>query len=173
MGNLQPSAMRQSAVVLAAVLLLASCSRHRDEDRTSSAGTGASATDVRIQTTRGELDLALVGDTISAGLAPAALAKARQATDTAHVNATGLGGSIERLVKSSVQQAVGTRVAFPVSVVKDVRYENGRIEFEWHERPTRLLEQTKIDDKPFLESFRPEDAERFVAAVRAKIRPEQ
>jgi hypothetical protein len=165
--------MRQSAIVLAAVLSLASCSRHQDDDRPSNASPATSAGDVTIQTATGELDLALVGDTISAGLAPRALAKAHRATDTAQVSATGLGGSIERLVKRSVQQAVSTRVAFPVSAVKDVRYENGRIEFEWHERPTRLLEQTKVDDKPFLESFRPEDAERFVAAVRARIRPAQ
>jgi hypothetical protein len=165
--------MRCFAIGLTAALLLASCSRHRDDDQSSRAGVGAPAGDVRIETTKGELDLALVGDTISAGLAPRALAKARESTDTSRVHATGLGGSIERLVKSSVQQAVGTRVAFPVSAVKDVRYENGRIEFEWRERPTRLLEQAKVDDKPFLESFRPEDAERFVAAVRAKIRPAQ
>jgi hypothetical protein len=60
-----------------------------------------------------------------------------------------------------------------VSAVKDVRYTDGRIEFEWNERPTRLLDQTKVNGKPFLESFRPADAERFVAAVRAKIRPAQ
>jgi hypothetical protein len=171
MGNLQPSPMRQPVVVFAAILLLASCSRHRDDDRPLRASAATSAGDITIQTTTGELDLALVGDTISAGLAPRALAKARQATDTAHVSSTGLGGSIERLVKSSVQQAMSTRVAIPLSAVKDVRYEHGRIEFEWYERPTRLLDQTKVNDKPFLESFRPDDAERFVAAVRARIRP--
>jgi hypothetical protein len=167
---------------LAAALLLASCSRHGDADRstaaaaaaaTSGASTSPRVGDVRIQTTANELDLALVGDTISAGLAPRALEKAREATDTAKVRATGLGGSIERLVKSSVQQGLSARVAFPVSAVKDVRYENGRIQFEWNERPTRLFEQTKVNGKPFLESFRPEDAERFVDAVRARIRPAQ
>jgi hypothetical protein len=30
-----------------------------------------------------------------------------------------------------------------------------------------------VNGKPFLESFRPEDAERFVGAVRARIRPAQ
>jgi hypothetical protein len=165
--------MRPSLAFVAAALLLASCSRQRDESRSSSAAATSTAGDVRIQTATGELDLALVRDTISAGLAPPALAKAREATDTAHVNATGLGGSIERLVKSSVQQAVSARVAFPVSAVKDVRYTDGRIEFEWNERPTRLLDQTKVNGRPFLESFRPEDAERFVAAVRERIRPAQ
>ena len=164
------------AGLLAAALLLVSC-RHRDADHSaaasasSSASGAASADDVRIQTTTGELDLALVGDTISAGLAQRALEKAREATDTAKVSATGLGGSIERLVKSSVQQGLSSRVAFPVSAVKDVRYEDGRIQFEWNERPTRLFEQTKVNGKPFLESFRPDDAQRFVDAVRARLHP--
>ena len=167
--------MRASiAAVLAASLLLTSCSRHRDDDeRSSLSQAGAPAGDVRIQTTSGELDMALIGDTISAGLTPDALAKVRRETDTAHVSSSGIGGSIERMVKSTVQSAVSNRVAFPVSAVKDVRYRDGAIEFEWNERPTRLFEQTKVNGKPFLASFAPQDAERFVEAVRARIRPAQ
>lgn len=162
--------------LLAAALLLASCSRHGDADRAAATTSSSSASpsapgDIRIQTTANELDLALVGDTISAGLAPSALEKARQATDTARVTGTGIGGSIERLVKRSVQEGLSKRVAFPVSAVKDVRYQDGRIEFEWNERPTRLVDQTKVNGKPFLESFRPDDAQRFVDAVRARIHP--
>jgi hypothetical protein len=60
-----------------------------------------------------------------------------------------------------------------VSAVKDVRYRDGAIEFERNERPTRLFDQTTVNGKPFLASFAPEDAERFVDAVRAKIRTAQ
>lgn len=165
--------MRASfAAVLAASLFLISCSRHRDDDeRGTIAQAGATGGDVRIQTTSGELDMALVGDSISAGLTPDALAKVRRETDTARVSSSGIGGSIERMVKSTVQSAVSSRVSFPVSAVKDVRYRDGAIEFEWNERPTRLFEQTKVNGKPFLASFAPQDAERFVDAVRARIRP--
>ena len=169
-------AMRAFTVcLLAAALLTAACSRHRDDDTREAAPASGdvSGGDVRIQTTSSELDLALVGDTISAGLAPRALAKVRQETDTASVHATGLSGSIERMVKSTVQSAVSSRVSFPVSAVRDVKYEDGAIKFEWNERPTRLFDQTKVNGKPFLESFRPDDAERFVQAVRAKIRMAQ
>ncbi|HET7187862.1 MAG TPA: hypothetical protein VFI52_06895 [Gemmatimonadaceae bacterium] len=167
--------MRASiAAVVIASLLLTSCSRHRDdEERGSIAQAGAAGGEVRIQTTSGELDMALVGDSISAGLAPDALAKVRRETDTAQVSSSSIGGSIERMVKSTVQSAVSSRVAFPVSAVKDVRYRDGAIEFEWNERPTRLFEQTKVNGKPFLASFAPQDAERFVDAVRARIRPAQ
>jgi len=160
---------------LATAFLVASCSRHRDEETPREAGTtsGVSGGDVRIQTTSSELDLALVGDTISAGLAPRALEKVRQETDTAGVGGSGLGPSIERMVKSTVQSAVSSRASFPVSAVQDVRYENGAIVFEWNERPTRLFEQTKVNGKPFLESFNPADAQRFVDAVRARSRISQ
>lgn len=159
----------------AAALLSTSCSRNRDDDqrRTDASRGGTRQEDVRIQTANAELDLALTGDTISAGLAPGALAQAQRQTDTATVSGTGLGPSIERLVKQTVQSAVSTRVRFPVSAVKDVQYRNGAIEFEWHERSTRLFDQTKVNGKPFLESFSPEDAERFVRAVRRRIGTEQ
>lgn len=163
-----------AACTLAAALLATACSRQTDDERSAgSTSSAATATDVRIQTTTAQLDLTLVGDTISAGLAPGALAKARQETDTATVSGSGLGPSIERLVKSTVQSAVSSRVSFPVSAVKDIRYQDGAIEFEWHERPTRLFEQTKVNGRPFLESFRPDDAQRFVAAVRGRIATNQ
>jgi hypothetical protein len=177
MMDAQPptTAMRpRFPILLTVALLSAACSRRSDDTpRSAEVRTEAVPDDIRIQTTNAELDLALAGDTISAGLTPRALAKVRQETDTSTVHATGMGGSIERLVKSSVQSAVSSRVRFPVSAVKDVRYENGAIRFEWNERPTRLLDQTKVNDKPFLESFRPEDAQRFVDAVRARIRTAQ
>jgi hypothetical protein len=164
-----------TAVLISALLVTAACSHDRQDDRPSPppAASGGSGADVRIQTTTAQLDLALTGDTISAGLAGDALAKARQATDTLGVHATGLGGSIERMVKSTVQSAVTHRVTFPVSDVRDVRYEDGEIRFEWNRKPTSLFDQTKINGKPFLASFRPDDAERFVQAVRARLRPAQ
>jgi hypothetical protein len=166
--------MRPTVILAVAALLLAACSRRDPEEvRSESALPPATTGDVRIQTTTAQLDLALTGDTISAGLAPDALAQARRATDSASTSGSGLGAEIERMVKSTVQSAVGSRVRFPVTAVKDVRYRNGAIEFEWNERPTRLFEQTKVNGKPFLESFAPEDAERFVQAVRARIRTAQ
>lgn len=162
------------AITLAAALLATACSRHPDDEHgDSSARRPVDGADIRIVTTTSELDLALVGDTISAGLAPHALAKARRETDSATVSGSGLGPSIERLVKGTVQTAVSTRVSFPVSAVKAIRYRDGAIEFEWSERPTRLFEQTKVNGKPFLASFPPDDARRFVDAVRGRIATNQ
>jgi hypothetical protein len=167
-----------SSTVFAALLLAAACSHH-DREGDAAAGTPASdslasdragAGELRIVSVDNGVDLALVRDSISGGLSQQALAKARQQVDTAKVSGAGLGASIERLVKSSVSTAIGTRMVVPLAAVKDVRYENGRLVFEWNGRPATLFESTKVNGKPLLESFGPDDARRFVDAVRARKR---
>jgi hypothetical protein len=125
---------------------------------------------VRIESADGGVDLALLRDSISGGLSQKSLATARHSIDTAAVKSTGLGASIEKLVKSSVSTAIGTRAVVPLSAVKDVRYEGGKLQFEWNGKPATLFENAKVNDKPVLESFRPEDAQRFVDVVRARKR---
>jgi hypothetical protein len=126
------------------------------------------AGDVRIVTTNGGVDLALIGDSISTGLSPAALRKVREETDTSKVSGTGFSASIEKMVKDKVQGAIGTRVSFPVSAVREARYDGQKIVFEWNGEPRKLFDNTKIDGKPLLASFSPEDARRFVDAVNAR-----
>ena len=126
------------------------------------------AGDVRIVTTSGGVDLALIGDSISTGLSPSALKKVREETDTAKVAGTGFGSSIEKMVKGTVQGAIGTRVSFPVSAVREARYDGEKIVFEWSGEPRKIFDNTKIDGKPLLASFPPEDARRFVDAVNAR-----
>lgn len=124
--------------------------------------------DVRIVATNGGIDLALIGDSISSGLSPAALKKVHDETDTAKVSGTGFGASIEKMVKGSVQGAIGTRVSFPVSAVREARYDGDKIVFEWEGAPRKIFENTKVDGKPLLASFPPDDARRFVDAVNAR-----
>ena len=126
------------------------------------------AGDIRIVTTNGGIDLALIGDSISSGLSPAALKKVHEETDTARVTGTGFGASIEKMVKGTVQGAIGTRVSFPVSAVRQARYDGEKIVFEWEGEPRKIFENTKVDGKPLLASFSPEEARRFVDAVNAR-----
>lgn len=126
------------------------------------------AGDIRIVTTNNGIDLALIGDSISTGLSPAALRKVREETDTSKVSGTGFGASIEKMVKDKVQGAIGTRVSFPVSAVREARYDGQKIVFEWNGEPRKIFDNTKIDGKPLLASFSPEDARRFVDAVNAR-----
>jgi hypothetical protein len=124
--------------------------------------------DVRIVTTNGGIDLALIGDSISTGLSPSALQTVRRETDTASVTGTGFGAQLEKVVKGTVQGAVGKRVAFPISEVREVRYDGEKLVFEWAGEPRKLFENTKIDGKPLLASFTADDARRFAAAVNAR-----
>jgi len=124
--------------------------------------------DVRIVTTNGGIDLALIGDSISTGLSPQTLRTVRTETDTTAVSGTGFGAQIEKMVKGTVQGAVGKRIAFPISEVREVRYDGEKLVFEWAGEPRKLLDNTKIDGKPLLASFTPEDARRFANAVNAR-----
>ena len=124
--------------------------------------------DVRIVTTNGGIDLALIGDSISTGLSPRALRTVRAETDTASVSGTGFGAQVERMVKGTVQGAVGKRIGFPISDVREVRYDGEKLVFEWVDKPRTLFDKTKIDGKPLLASFAPEDARRFADAVNAR-----
>ncbi len=124
--------------------------------------------DVRIVTTNGGIDLALIGDSISTGLSPQALRTVRTETDTTAVSGTGFGAQIEKMVKGTVQGAVGKRIGFPISEVREVRYDGEKLVFAWAGEPRKLFDNTKIDGKPLLASFAPEDARRFAAAVNAR-----
>jgi hypothetical protein len=169
--------MRASVVLaVAAAIATAACSRRDgDEERAAIPPSETAAVmrddgrDVRISTTGNEVDLALVGDTITSGLSEQTLAKARHETDANAVQGTGLGASIERMVKSGVQTALGTRVAIPISALNDVRYEHGAIVFDWKKQPLAFV-KTSVNGKPIMESFSPADAQRFVNAVRARKR---
>ena len=170
-------------IVVAAALVAAACSskpaeRAKDEapdggvtltqTRIPAAEDSLGAGDVRIVATNGGIDLALIGDSISSGLSPSALKKVRDETDTAKVSGTGFGASIEKMVKDKVQGAIGTRVSFPVSAVRAARYDGEKIVFDWEGEPRKIFDNMKIDGKPLLASFPPEEARRFVDAVNAR-----
>ncbi|MDB4892963.1 MAG: hypothetical protein JWL61_4818 [Gemmatimonadetes bacterium] len=166
-----------SLIVVAAALLTVACS-HKEDERpeipvklsrsTDTSRYEMQPGDVRIASVDSGVDLALLGDTISGGLSSKTLAKVKHETDTAAVKGSGLGSEIERMVKGTVQNALATRINIPLSAVKDVRYDGKKIVFEWNGRPPKTFGNIKTDKKDVLESFSAEDAQRFVAAVRAR-----
>ena len=124
--------------------------------------------DVKIVNEDSSVEMAVVGQRIIARLSDKTMAKVRQETDTAHLKDSGFGGSIERMVKRTVQSALGQQFEYPLRDVREARYENGEIILDVNGRQPRLLANTKVGGKKLLESFRPDDARRFVAAVNAK-----
>jgi len=124
--------------------------------------------DVKITNMDSSVDMAVVGQQIVVRLSDKTMAKVRSETDTSHVKDSGFSGSIEKLVKRTVASALGQQYTYPLSDVRDARYENGKIVLDVNGHQPRLLANTEVDGKKVMESFRPEDAQRFVAAVNAK-----
>ena len=165
------------ALLLFALVGIASC-RHDDEEAKvpvrasrpteAAAGRPLGAGDIRITSEDGGVDLALIGDSISGGLSAATLAKVRQKTDTSAVSGTGLGASIEKMVKATVQDAIGTRIGVSVSSLKDVRYDGQRLVFEWNGKAPSDFANAKVNNKDVMASFSSSDAQRFVDAVRVR-----
>jgi hypothetical protein len=134
---------------------------HRDSLLTLGPG------DVKITNADSSVDMAVVGQQIVVRLSDKTMAKVREGTDTAKAD-SGFGGSIEKMVKRTVASALGQQYTYPLTDVRDARYENGRIVLDVNGREPRMLANTQVGGKKVMESFRPDDAQRFVAAVNAK-----
>ena len=171
--------------VVAGAVLVVGCWSASDADR-KNAGSGISVSagddslpylppavggdSVAITATDGSVVLALARDSVWMGLSPAMLAEVQAKTDTAGAG-RGLGGMIERKVKSTVASALRTRIAVPVSDIEDVSYDAGAIRFSLRRDPGTIdFDDVKVGDRRSLESFREEDARLFVDSVRARLR---
>ena len=170
---------RAELLISVAVIALTACGHRDDEPKVpvnisrpsaAVAETPMGPGDVRITSADSGVDLALIGDSISGGLSAFALAKVRRETDTNAVDGSGIGASIEKMVKGTVQSALGTRISVPVASVKDVRYDGQRLVFEWNGKAPEHFGTAKVNNKDVMASFSPEDAQRFVVAVRARQR---
>ena len=127
--------------------------------------------DMRIYNMDSTVDLVLKGDEILAGLSPKTVAKIQNELDTsASGDTSGIGASISQIVKKSVAGAIGTHAAFPLNDIRDIRYEGDQIVFDWKDGGKhQLFGGTKVNGGRVSNSFRREDAERFVEAVRARM----
>lgn len=126
--------------------------------------------DLRIFNSDSAVDLTLQGDKILAGLSPKTVGMIRAKLDTSRAgDSGGLGGDIAKIVKTTVANTIGTHAAFPLSEIRDIRYENGALIFDWKDGGTHeLFGNVKIHEGKVSNSFRADDAERFIAAVRAR-----
>jgi hypothetical protein len=121
--------------------------------------------DLRIFNADSSVDVILSGDRILAGLSPKTVGKIRSELDTAAATDSGLGGSIASLVKKTVAGAIETHMVYRVSDIRDVRYEDGRLVLEWMDGTDHnLFGDTKVNGRRQGNTFRAEDAERFIDA---------
>ena len=166
-------------VLTVAALALVGCGRHDAEDsraqeRAQAAiaardtGVKLAAGDIRIVSADSAVELALIGSRIMMRLSDKTVAEIKRKTDTTNVSGSGFAASIEKMVKSGVASALNQQVEYPLSEVRDARYEDGEIKLEMNGKGPRLFEQTRVNKTPVMKSFRPEDAQAFVAAVQAR-----
>lgn len=178
----------RGASLMAAALVVVACGRHDNPNpnpdinadanpRTTAQGEKLTRSDsalvlgpgdVKITNADSSVDMALVGQKIIVKLSDKTMSKVHQETDTMGVQGSGLGASIEKMVKRTVASTLGQQFEYPLSDVRDARYENGAIVIDVNGKEPRLLTNAKVGGKKLMESFRPEDARRFVAAVNAK-----
>ncbi|MEP6492233.1 MAG: hypothetical protein ABJF01_06125 [bacterium] len=127
--------------------------------------------DVHIYSADTSVDLILQGDKILAGLSPQTVAKVKSSLDSSATGDTsGFGGSISQLVKKSVAGAIGTHAVFPLADIRDIRYEGDQIVFDWKDGGKhQMFGNTKVNNSKASSSFRPEDAQKFIDAVKARM----
>lgn len=125
--------------------------------------------DLRIYNADSTIDVILSGDRILAGLSPKTVGRIRSELDTSAATDSGLGGSIASLVKKTVAGAIQTHMVYRLSDIRDVRYDDGQLVFEWIDGSDhQLFGDTKVNGERKGSTFRAEDAERFINAVRAR-----
>ena len=72
-------------------------------------------------------------------------------------------------MKTSVAGALSKQVEYPISSIRDVKYEDGRLEFYAENGSRMRFFENKHDSKPDSGTvFRPEEAQRFIDAFRAR-----
>ena len=125
--------------------------------------------DLRLYNADSSVDVVLMGDKILAGLSAKTVAKIKGSLNDSHSDSSGFGGMISSIVKSSVAGAIGTHAVFPLSEIKDIQYDDGRIRVTWTDGGNHdLFGNTKVDKQKVSNTFNEADAKRFVAAVRER-----
>lgn len=171
---------RVAAAVAAAVamtLAVAACGRGHDvkvngaeikdaqfvkRDSTRPLGPG----DIRISSQDSAVEVALVGNSVVAGLGARVRQDIHKSLDTADVSGNQFSASIEKMVKSTVAGALDHEIEFPVSQISDVQQEDGRLVFyDAHGKRMNMFQGKHDRDSTV---FRPEDAQAFIAAFKAR-----
>ena len=77
---------------------------------------------------------------------------------------TGLGGTIARAVTGAVAEGLAMAVSVPLSDIRDVRYEDGRVVIEMETGGPSPFDRSQNDDEPMLEQFDAEAGRRLADA---------
>jgi hypothetical protein len=163
--------MRPLAVLVVAGSLLAGCfdlqaSDERPGFTAREPVLRLGAGDVRIVSTDGQLELALVGERVLMRMSDSAVARIRRDLDvsTAAVGG-GVGDWIEKSVKGTVQGVLDRQMVMPVALIRSATYEGGEIRIRMRGSDEPLFFPGAGGQASTTAKFPPGEAERFVAAV--------
>lgn len=117
-----------------------------------------------------DVDLGLTDEVLYLRLNPDRLAEVEREMAAEVESQSGLGGIIAETVTDAVAGALRHRVEFDLSDVRDVRYEDGRLDIELVGEDR--FPQVENDGVPLEEAFAPDDARRFADTFR-RLKAEQ
>ena len=169
--------MRRLPIALALLTVAACSGRDEKSGMDVSFGQAAAQTsaeeslgpgDVRVTSTDGAVVLALVGDSVRFQLSDSLRNKVKQQIDSAS-DSSGFAAMITRSVSGIVSSAMGFVVRIPVQDIENIRYEDGRIEFDSRGKHSKFSMNGNGDsDRGDHARFSPADGQRFVEAVKQR-----
>jgi hypothetical protein len=125
------------------------------------------AGDLRIYNRDSTVNLILQGDRILAGLSPKTIEKVRR--DMGSADDSGFAGTIAQAVKKTVASSMGAHVVYPVRDIQSIDYRDGHLVITNRDGSTSsLFGSVRTNGEEAGKTFSPEDAQRFVEAVRAR-----
>lgn len=126
--------------------------------------------DYRLYNVDSAVDVTLVGNRILAGLSPTKVAEVRGKLEQSRKEDTsGMGGAIASMVKQTIADKIGMHAAFNISDIRDIRFDNGRLVFDWRgaSQGDVFGQHVRVNGSES-NRFRQDEAERFIAAFHAR-----
>ena len=123
---------------------------------------------MEIASTDSAVELAIIDDTIVAGLGAKVPDQVRDQTGTSEVTGDGLAAGIEKVVKGSVASALSHQLLFPMADVGDVKIEDGKLVFYGRNGSRMRLFESSSRGAGNRQTFSDVDIQRFTAAFKAR-----
>jgi hypothetical protein len=125
--------------------------------------------DMRIYDTDSSVDLVLIGNQLAEGLSPKMVDQVRHDLDSAKASGGNTSG-FERLIRNSVAGAIDAHVKYPLADMRDLRFADGKFIVDWKSGGhASLFDNVSVNDQRGGAKFRDEDAQKFIAAVQARL----
>lgn len=114
----------------------------------------------------GTVRMGLTDEVVYFALSDSMLAVARAEVSEDTSPRDGLAGTIAGAVRGGVSRALGFRVRYPVSEIRAIGWEAGRMKFEFVDPDRQLSRDFEVDDRPIEEVFTEDDVRAFAREFR-------